>query len=619
MKNNTISQEEKRRLKRQISIYTPIKTQLILNKEDKHFSQIDNQKATITLGENAPYRYISYLSKEGYEFMLEGFLFHEIAQLIYTDYHVMFSVYNEAQLVQRKANEFAKKYHDKQIKVLDLKKVLTQYIQFTNLPLLLKSIEDGAIENSMGIDHPETWNAMMYARATIIKSFIQEKHQIQDQKFLMDKIMKEIMAICTYGYRFSLHDSIVYLPYYLPNHFQEIRKLAIQGRLQSQTTLERLEIAKKILNLCQPIIDKNVNELFDIIRQTTKFENLPNSLFSQDSEMSVSFGKNQNSVSQPQQTKNKYHIDISDEEFDRIESLESQNEKALQQKFLQEIGQRKRKNQLEKSNQLKHDIEESTYIQNKIIFSDIQPHISHYGQIAMRTKNISISRSNQMARMMKRERMYATKSTTKHKLEYGRKLDQHNLYRATIDGHVFMKHNEGQKKDLCVYILVDNSESMSGEKIINAMKGCYELARVMQTLNIPFHISSHKTIGTSVQMTKIISFQECKKRNTLDRIYAMHVSGGTHEDIALEQALKELSEYKRHRKGFVFVLSDGDTHGIQRIHQLTHFYKKEKNIDIIGIGIQTIQIMETYPNHIFIKDLDSLPHMLIEKLKEIAL
>ena len=615
-----LSKEEKSRLKKHVSIYTLYPTQLIINDEDQHFSQMGYPKATITLGENAPYRYTSHLSTEGYHLMMEGFNFHEIAQLSYTDYRVMSSLYEDAKKAQNKANDDARKYNQKQLKAFDLKKSLNQYIQFTNLPILLKAIEDGAIENSMGIEHPETWNALMFARTAIIKSFIQEKHQIEDQKYLMDKIMKEIMCICTYGYRFSLQNSIVYLPHYLPKHFKPIRKLAIQGRLLSKTTTERLEIAKKILELCQPIIDQNVNELFDLIRQSPHFSNLPNNLFSQDSEMAVRFGKQNNASSQPQQTKSKYNIDMSDEEFDRMESLENQNEKVLQQQLLQELSKREKKIEQEKNNQLKNELENTSFLQNKIIFTDIQSQpISHYGQIAMRTKNISIARSNQLARKMKRERMYATKSTTKHKLEYARKLDQQNLYRASLDGRVFMKHKEGHKKELCVSILVDNSESMSGEKIVNAMKGCYELARVMQTLHIPFSILAHKTIGTSVQMTKIISFQECQKRNTLDRIYSMHVSGGTHEDIALEYVLKELSEYQRRRKGFVFVLSDGDTHGIQRIHQLTHFYKKQKDIDIIGIGIQTVQIMETYPNHIYIKDLDDLPDTLIQKLKDIAL
>lgn len=52
-----------------------------------------------------------------------------------------------------------------------------------------------------------------------------------------------------------------------------------------------------------------------------------------------------------------------------------------------------------------------------------------------------------------------------------KKLNWQNLYRASLDGRVFKTHKQGKKKDLCVSILVDTSESMSGDKIINTMKG----------------------------------------------------------------------------------------------------------------------------------------------------
>lgn len=617
-----ISQEEKIRLKRYAAIYSRIPTKVIIEEQSQnHYSQIEDNKATITLGENAPYQYVKNLHPEGYNLFMEGLHFHEIAQLLYTDYQVMSELYQLAYQSQKETNEYARAFHQKKISRQELKNKLTKYIRDTNLPLLLKTLEDGAIENSLGLEYPETWNALMFARMHMTRSFMEEKHNVKDQSYLMDKIMKEIMVICTYGYRFSLKNSIVYLPYYLTEQFDQIRKLAIIGRLQSQTTIERLQIAEKILNLCQPIIDKTINEMIDTIQKSNQFSNLPNSLFSQNSEIAISFGK-PNQESSPQKTKSKYKIDISEEEFQHIEALEDQNEKFQQHQVLQEILKREKETLKNQEKSLKKEIKNSQYLEGQIILAPLQrTQPTQYGNIALRTKNASIVRSNKLARMLKREIMYASRSITKHKKEYGRKLDQQNLYRATIDGRVFYEYKEGKKKDMCVYILVDTSESMSGEKIINTMKGCYELARVLQTLNIPFCISSHKSIGgTTVQMTEVISFQECKKRQVLDRIFTMHVSGGTHEDIALEYVLKQLSDYKRQKKGVVFVLSDGDTHGVKRIHELTHLYKKEKDIDIIGIGIQTApQITETYPNSLFIQDIDTLPDMLIKKLRDIAL
>lgn len=615
-----LDNDEKIRLKRQIAIYSPIPTRLSITHDDRHYSTIDHHTAIITLGEQAPYRYIQQLHTEGYHLFLEGLNFHEIAQITYTDYSLMSQVIQAATATQTTANLKAKAYVNKDITQSEMQDVLAQYIYATNLPLLLKTIEDGAIENSMGIEHPESWNALMYARMNIVKAFMQEEHNSKDQKFLMDKIMKELMAICTYGYRYSLKNSIIYLPHYLKDQFENIRKLAIIGRLQSQTTFQRLDIAKKILTLCQPIMNKTVKELMDMINKNPQASSLPNNLFSQNSEIAMSFGNGQQE-NQPQKTKSKYQIDISDNEFQHIENIEDQNEKTNQHQVLQEILKKEKEALQRKDKNLKRELSDSQLLDTQVTYKKLdyfQP--SKYGQVALRTKHQSILRSNKLARMLKRERMYASKSTTKHKKDYGRKLDQTNLYRATLDGRVFMEHKEGQKKDLCVYILVDNSESMSGDKIINTMKGCYELARVLQTLSIPFCIATHKSLGTTVQMTEIVSFQECKKRQVLERIFTMHVSGGTHEEIALEYVLKQLSLHKRQKKGFVFVLSDGDTHGVNRIHELTYIYKKEKDIDVIGIGIQTAPfITETYPHSLFIKDINTLPDMLIKKLREIAL
>lgn len=617
-----LSQDEKRKLKKNAALYARMPVQLHIDTSNQHYSQIQNQKALIILGEQAPYRYLANFHPQGYAMFMEGLELHELASLLYTDFQVLSHVYQKATEALDMANQSAKAYLNKEIKYRDLKDILFHYVYQTNLPLVLKAIEEGAVENAMGIEYPETWNALMYARQAIILAFMKENHNHHDTSFLMDKIIREIMSICTYGYRFKLNDSIVYLPRYLHQHFTEIRKLAIKGRLQTHNTTERLEIAQMILQLCSPIMEETVKEIIDTIQNGSKISGISNSLFSQmSSEIAVQFQKSTSNDTQPQETPTKYKMNLSDEEFQRIESLENEAEKTNNHQILQDIHRREEKQRKQSEKRLQTQTYQST-IEQSVVLSPLERTTpTQYGIIALRNQHESIVRSNKLARLFKRERMYASKSRTKHRLEYGRHLDQQNLYRATLDGRVFKEHKQGQKKDLCVYILVDTSESMSGEKIINTMKGCFELARVLQTLKIPFCISSHKALGqTKVQLTEIISFQDCQKRYMLDRIFSMHTSGGTHEDIALEYVLKKLAEYKRQRKGFVFVLSDGDTHGVEHIHELTHLYKKDKNIDVIGIGIQTAPLItKTYPNSLFIEDIQTLPDMLINKLKEIAI
>ena len=614
-----LTDQEKRKLKRHVSLYSSITVSLSINETQEHYCQKGNI-STIVLGSQAPYLYNDHFSLEGYELFMEGLNFHEIARLRYSQFSIINETIQESLQKQQAVNNAAKQWKDKLIKYKDFYPIVLDYVKAVQTPLILNALEEGAVENALGIEYPETWNALMYARGHIVKSLLKRNQKDENYQFLMEKITQEIMAICTYGYRFSLKKDIIYLPKLLPLQFEEIRHLAIKGRLITQNTLQRLEITKNIIELCLPILHQTVKEIIDTIEKTSLFSHISLPLASKINEISVNFS-NDNSNENIQETKSLYQIDLSKEELQRIEALEEQNEKVLQQQILQELFKREKQQQLKEEENIKKGLKESPYLKDIIHNQTLRTTLSSYGQIAFSTQLDSIKRSNQIARLFKRERMYASKNQTKHKLEYGKQLDQRNLYHASIDGKIFMNHQQGKKKDLCVYILVDNSESMSGDKIINAMKGCFELARVMQTLNIPFCISSHKTIsGTQVQMNEIVSFKDCKKRNKLDQIYYMHVSGGTHEEIALEYALKQLTAFKRQRKGFVFVLSDGDTHGVDRIHELTHIYKKEKDIDVIGIGIQpAYKIKDTYPNSIFVENIQLLGDVFMKKLKEIAI
>lgn len=609
------------KLKKQAMIYCPYRTSVAITEDFQHYCDFQSDQVHIHLGKKAPYRYAKKLHPESYELFLEGLNIQLIAQIRYTDFKIISQCFQQANELLKQTNETAKKYLNKEVTLPVLKEQIYRYVYHTNLPLVLKAIEDGAIENAMGMDHPETWTALMFARQHMTKALITQQNDVNDTSFLMDKIISEIMLICTYGYRHHIYNSIVYLPAYLSDEFTTIRHLAIKGRLQSHSTQERLIIAREILDHCQAIMKESVMEIFDTIRNASLFQGLGgNSLLSSmQSEIAVSM-QNASNQSSPEATRSKYSLDLSPEDYNRIEQQENQEEKQQQYQSLQEIARREKNHQQQKEKQLSSAIK-SDEIEQRIITFDLQrTSPSQYGQIALRTLNQSIQRSNKLARMLKREIMYASKNRTKSKLEYGRKLDQRNLYRAQIDGRIFFERIQGQKKDLCIYILVDNSESMTGDKIIYTMRGCYEVARVLQTLKIPFCISSHKAVGDRVQMTTLIPFKECFKRQLLERIFYMHVSGGTHEEIALEKALKDLSRFKRNKKGFVFVLSDGDTHGVERIHELTRIYKKEYNIDVIGIGIQTAKkIEDTYPQGMFIQDINTLPDKLVSKLREISL
>ena len=115
--------------------------QLQIDTSNQHYSQIQNQKALIILGEQAPYRYLANFHPQGYAMFMEGLELHELASLLYTDFQVLSHVYQKATEALDMANQSAKAYLNKEIKYRDLKDILFHYVYQTNLPLVLKAIE----------------------------------------------------------------------------------------------------------------------------------------------------------------------------------------------------------------------------------------------------------------------------------------------------------------------------------------------------------------------------------------------------------------------------------------------------------------------------------------------
>ena len=170
-----LSSQIKQKLKKDTVLYAQMPVHLTIDESNHHFSQIKNQHAYITLGEKAPYRYLEHFHPQGYEMFMEGLLFHELASLRYCDFQILSQTYIQASKALDQVNSAAKDFLNKQISYRELKSIITNYVFQTNLPLVLKAIEEGAIENALGIEFPETWNSLMYARQSMTLQFINEK------------------------------------------------------------------------------------------------------------------------------------------------------------------------------------------------------------------------------------------------------------------------------------------------------------------------------------------------------------------------------------------------------------------------------------------------------------
>lgn len=135
----------------------------------------------------------------------------------------------------------------------------------------------------------------------------------------------------------------------------------------------------------------------------------------------------------------------------------------------------------------------------------------------------------------------------------GRKVDKRNLagWIAGTTDKVLLAPTIHQRLNLAVYLLVDASASMMGDKAVGATYGGVELAGAMTSLGIPFAISSFYTYGES-QMVDYKDFDE----QYLSGIQIQSV-GGTPIAYAIMYAAGKMVNLQQKRK-IIFLLTDGE-------------------------------------------------------------
>ena len=160
------------KLKKQAMIYCPYRISMDLADDELYYCDFDSDHTLIHLGKKAPYRYVKNLHSDGYDLFMEGLNLHLIAQIRYTDFEIFRQCVDDANKLLKQTNEMARQYLKKTVTLKAFKTQIYQYVYQTNLPLVLKAIEDGAIENSIGMEHPETWTALMFARQHITNALL---------------------------------------------------------------------------------------------------------------------------------------------------------------------------------------------------------------------------------------------------------------------------------------------------------------------------------------------------------------------------------------------------------------------------------------------------------------
>lgn len=219
------------------------------------------------------------------------------------------------------------------------------------------------------------------------------------------------------------------------------------------------------------------------------------------------------------------------------------------------------------------------------------------------------------------------------------------------DERLFNRKQEHKSKDTAVTLLIDNSGSMGGAKIVTAMVGAYALSQTLERVNIAnevlgFTTGNHNSRDKDVKemrkevdrayqkgvryhrITPIImpiykEFDERINSEVKKRIaYMANAQRGMVTNIdgeSLEYAAIRLMKRREGRK-VMLVLSDGQPSGAANAagHLKQTTEKLEKmGIDLVGIGIQDQSVRRFYKNHIVLSRVEDLPAQVMGELKRI--
>lgn len=253
-----------------------------------------------------------------------------------------------------------------------------------------------------------------------------------------------------------------------------------------------------------------------------------------------------------------------------------------------------------------------------------------------------------MAKDLERAMIARSKAVWENGLRRGRLNSSALAKLRTGDDRVFRTRHESTTNDVAVSLVVDASGSMSGSKIHTAAAAAYALSSVLDRLKISNEVICFTTCGAP-DMTKAKE-QEKKYGVTYSRYESLYmpIVKGYQERVATETkkrfgwlpnagflannvdgecidiAFRRLMSRKEKGK-IMIVLSDGCpcAHGDSSV-QSRHLKDTVKKIEkagtkVIGIGIRSSAVSTYYSKHVVVNDVADLPRGVITELRSLLL
>ena len=233
------------------------------------------------------------------------------------------------------------------------------------------------------------------------------------------------------------------------------------------------------------------------------------------------------------------------------------------------------------------------------------------------------------------------------------RINQSSLFKASVgDDRLFRHKYERHSKRTAVSLLIDCSSSMSGGRIETAAQAAYALAMVLERLRIKYEVIGFTTHRHNAEMSAAMKKEgvECTYGSGYGRSEPLYmpVFKGFNETFnaetksrlahlterpnwlnqnpdgeCLQIAARRLVQVKDVERRALLVLSDGSPCAPPG-HNLSEHLSKvvkdlSKDIEVVGIGIQTHSVASYYPKHVVLNNLASLPTTVVRQLANILL
>lgn len=172
-----------------------------------------------------------------------------------------------------------------------------------------------------------------------------------------------------------------------------------------------------------------------------------------------------------------------------------------------------------------------------------------------------------------------------------------------------------------VYVLVDESGSVTDELSNAEMKTCIVLEQFCRDMNVPLTIQGYTSSYES--MLDIFSYVEEKAVDGNDRyrLTGMKSRGGTPTASAMNYAIRRLSKNDKKEAKLLFVITDGaaddDNDGVVTEDLIEDAEKQNIRVIGCGIGADKVSVAKEFgdDHYLGIDDLEKMPERLVEIIR----